>query len=159
MKTERVYLLGEGKTEKLVLKALDFYGEFQVFNMWTHKARKILPKLNRAATLRIFIDADRSETEVERQICAENLLNFERAGYVVQVYLQVQNLEDELARACGSNIYQDFAVHKGSSELKNKMIECTNLKDRLLRLGLDKTKMWQQPHSVCDELFKQYRQI
>lgn len=71
--------------------------------------------------------------------------------------MQVNHLEDELARACEKCIYQGFSVNQDSSELKNKIMQCKNLDKRLSNLQIDKNKLWRQPHIKCDEIVKLYR--
>ena len=154
--SRRVILLGEGDTEKKVLNALGVIGLFKQFNIQEKDIFKLFPSLG-GAELWLYVDTDKADNEQEFIRFANNIAILKKSRLIFKVYLQVRHLEDELARACKRCIYQGFDIAKGSSELKDKIIECRNLERKLLDLQIDKTKLWQQSHAKCDEFVKIYR--
>lgn len=59
-KNKKIILLGEGETEKRVLKALKVIGRFQQFNIWQRSISKILPTLG-GAHLWLYVDTDKAD--------------------------------------------------------------------------------------------------
>lgn len=157
MRNNKVVLLGEGITEKKVLKALNIIGEFKSFNIWQKDIIKLLPSLGQKADLWFYVDTDKSDNSREFKRFSDNIDTLKNSKITFKIYLQVKHLEDELERACLKCIYQGFSVKKGSSELKEKIMECSNLEQKLSELQIDKTKLWQQAHGKCDAIVEACR--
>lgn len=154
---KKIILLGEGETEKKILKALKIPGRFQQFNIWQRSISKLLPALG-GAHLWLYVDTDKADNLQEFQRFIDNIALLKKSKFTFVVHLQVRHLEDELARACERCIYQGFAVNQGSSELKDKIIQCRNLEQKLSDLHMDKNKLWRQSHIKCDEIVEAYRE-
>ena len=149
--------MAEGQTEEVVLKALGVVGKFQIFNVWKHDIKKILPRVNAQAELWMYVDSDLSNNVTEFQRFKTNIQNLERAKRIFKVFLQVNDLEDELNKASQNDIYSVFGVqNRSKSELKTKLCGCSNLKEKLNQ-SVDKEKMWRQPHQKCDDIIRKKR--
>jgi hypothetical protein len=155
MVSKQIILMGEGDTEKVVLRALDVVGKFQPFNIWKQDIRKILPRLNGQAQLWLYIDTDLSNNQTEFERFKSNIQILKKAKRAFKVFFQVNDLEDELRRACINDIYDIFSVPRQSkSELKYQLTHCTNLQEKLRQADINKNKMWQQSHEKCDLAIK-----
>ena len=152
MKNEKVIiLLAEGQTEKIIFQAVKKVGRFQFFNIWQQQISKLFPKFG-CSEVQIFVDTDKSNNSIELRRFTENVEYLSKSKLKVKFYFQVNNLEDELAYACNNCIYKEFSLIKGSSELKEKLIKCTNLPQKLSNAEFDIEKLWTQKHDKCENV-------
>lgn len=148
-------LMGEGETEKIVLRALKIFGKFQPFNIWKQDIQKILPRLDVQAQLCLYVDTDSSNNPAEFERFKNNIQILKKAKRAFKVFWQVDDLEDELERACVKNIYDVFGVRKNSkSELKYQLTHSSNIQSKLEQAEIKVDQMWQQSHEKCSLVVK-----
>lgn len=158
MATKLITLLGEGVTEKNVLRAVGVMGKFVEFNVWKHDVQKILPRLDIISELWLYIDTDSSNNAAEFNRFKANIATLKNAKRTVKIFLQVNDLEDELSKACQNNIYTVFGVRNTSKgDLKYQLTHCTNLREKLNEAKIDVKKMWVQSHPKCDAIVAKLR--
>lgn len=138
----------EGDDDKCIVNALKSdlaciaSGKVNVFNVVQEKFTNARIRTLKDNTIVVLVyDTDTTST----QILTENIkfLKAQKAVKEVICVPQVQNLEDELVRACGGISTVEQLTHsKTKTDYKRDLIKCTNLEQRLKSAQFDVNKMW-----------------
>ena len=158
LKNESRTYFAEGETEKALIGALKqngilSSGKFKKFNFWQNKISRLLRVLNKKESLVFVIDIDVSESW---DIFKENIKVLE--GYNFCIFIQNQNLEDELIYCCSKQhlnvLTRDFYDVSSKREFKSKFSQDKNLAATLNNQGFEHSKLWQrfQRFQSFDEL-------
>lgn len=141
-------VLVEGETEKALFKDFkSIYGypikKIVIVNLWNVGIKKFMPSLTEVNDIIITFDTDRIEN-LER--FKENINLLLAKKHNIHLFQQIENFEDELAKACGlSNraLYSSFCPKIVSSDnFKNEFIALHNRLVKLDGINLNKTSLW-----------------
>jgi hypothetical protein len=157
-KTNKIFYLGEGKTERRVKEALNLEGNFSEFNVWEKDIKEKLRTFTPQSEVVLMVDADLHNNPNCATRFQANLLLLRERKYRVTVLLQVDNLEDEVIRGFGdaSRTCRAFGI-KNKTELKQVLASINNLQEKLNNPAFNAKNLWTQPHAKCDNICKEQR--
>lgn len=140
----------EGEDEKSLLDALKSElkciesGKVEKFNVVQNRftAARIRP-LKYGVVIVLIYDTD---VETNTEILKYNIAFLKKQSGIKEVICipQVNNLEDELKRACEIKCAGDLTNSKTTTDYKRDLISCTNLGAKLKKCNFDISKMWKQ---------------
>lgn len=152
----------EGETEEKLVQGLHLKGRIKIANLWQNPVEKIVRTLGSQHKVIIIYDTDRIEN-IKRFIRNLEILNESKCLYAI--VQQTNNLEDELAYACGKNKPMLFRLFDVSTakEFKGSFMKYNNAVQKLLDNGFDPDKLWVKELikelNDFQKLKKDYRQL
>lgn len=152
-KTNKIFYLGEGKTEGRVKEALNLEGKFSEFKVWEKDIKEKLRTFTPQSEIVLMIDADQHNTPNCAKRLKDNLALLKKHKHRVTVLLQVNDLEDEVIRGFGdtSKTCRAFGI-KNKTELKQVLASINNLQEKLNNPAFNAQNLWTQPHEKCDNI-------
>lgn len=164
MSGELIHYFVEGECEKAFISAFIHAskgeyklapGKVEIFNVVTEKISPMKAMSIKRGTKIVFV----YDTDVRSIDIFENNINVlkKHAGISLNNIIfvpSVRNFEEEIVRSCSDlkNINDLFGT-KGIDEFKRKFINHRGIVSKLLSMGFDLSKMWNQ---MPDNLFAKY---
>lgn len=159
MKQKGIYhYFVEGDNEKKFLDTLKLQlgciksGKVDVFNVIQNNITSARIRTLKPNTTVVLV----YDTDVNNTTILQNNINFLKRQQNIKKVLcipQVDNLEDELVRACNIRNIMVLISSSGKSNFKRDFQNCTNLDSKLQQNNFDIRRLWNQTPSNDFEMF------